>query len=62
MNKQHNNRRNHKDYKHSEVLKDATDSYFDMLNHSLSKFNKHKDSNEKELKSGARITTHKISL
>ncbi len=62
MNKRNNNRRNHKDYKPSEVLKDATDSYFDMLNHSLSKFSKHRDSNEKELKSGTKITTHRIPL
>lgn len=63
MNDNHNDNTNkHRDHNASSVLKEATGSYFDMLNHSLSKFNKHKESNEKELKNGPRITSHRISL
>lgn len=61
-NKRNTERNRQEEPKSSDVITDATSSYFDMLNNSLSRFNKHKNSNKKELDRGVRTTTHRITL
>lgn len=45
-----------------DVVKKATEGYFDSLNESLSQFRKHRKANEQELERGTRTTRHRISL
>lgn len=62
MNKESKNKAKAKDHKAADVLTEATQYYFEMLNKSISSCNRHRDSNKKELKRGARTTEHRITL
>lgn len=62
MNKESKNKTKAEDRKAADVLTEATQYYFEMLNKSISACNSHRTSNKKELKRGARTTEHRITL
>ena len=62
MSNKHNTERNRQEEpKPSDVITDATSSYFDMLNNSLSDLTNIKI-RTKKLDRGVRTTTHRITL
>lgn len=62
MKNESDNKKTSENLNPADVLADATNTYFNMLNKSLAKYNSHRDSNQKEIKNGTRITNHRISL
>lgn len=62
MNNKSGDKKERENLKPTDVLAEATNNYFEMLNKSLSQYNSHRSSSQKEIKNGTRITKHRISL